>query len=139
ELWEAQLKTLSVPNTGMAVTTDIGNVRDIHPRNKQEVGRRLALWALANTYHMDVDPSGPVYDYQTIEGNRIRVHFRYAHEGLATRDEAAPSHFEIAGADGRFVPAAAEIDGSTVVVSNPQVAAPVAVRFGWRDDAEPKR
>jgi sialate O-acetylesterase len=137
ELWEAQLRTLRVPNTGMAVINDIGNTQDIHPRNKQDVGKRLALWALAETYGQQVDYSGPLYDYPTVEGNRIRIHFRHAEQGLSTRDDQPPSHLEIAGADRKFLPAKAEIDGATLVVSHPEITDPVAVRFAWRDDAEP--
>jgi sialate O-acetylesterase len=136
ELWEAQLKTLSLPHTGMAVTTDIGNVKDIHPKNKQEVGRRLALWALAKTYDRDLVCSGPLYKGQKVEGSKIRIAFDYA-EGLATRDEQPPTHFEIAGADEQFVAAQAVIDGNTVIVQCESVAEPVAVRFAWTDTAEP--
>src|SRR5690606_25295383 len=75
ELWEAQLKTLSVPNTGMAVTTDIGNVRDIHPRNKRDVGHRLALWALAKDYGKPQVHSGPLYKSMEVEGDAIRITF----------------------------------------------------------------
>ncbi len=137
ELWEAQLKTLSLPNTGMAVTVDIGNVDDIHPKNKQDVGRRLALWALAKTYGIDVVYSGPLYDSMKVEGNKIRITFKHAEGGLKTRDGQEPTHFTIAGEDGEFVPATAKIEGETIVVSSDQVANPVAVRFAWRDDAEP--
>lgn len=137
ELWEAQRLTLSVPNTGMAVTTDIGDVRDIHPKNKQEVGRRLALWALAKTYGRDLVYSGPLYDTMTVEGSKIRVKFQHVGGGLKSRDGKPLSDFTIAGEDGKFVSATATIDGPTVVVESPEVAKPVAVRFAWRDDAEP--
>jgi sialate O-acetylesterase len=137
ELWEAQLKTLAVPQTGMAVTTDIGNISDIHPKNKQEVGRRLALWALANDYGQDVVYSGPLYRQCTVEGKEIRLQFDHVGEGLVAKDGEALSHFEIAGSDQQFVPATATIDGDTVLVQCPQVAEPVAVRFAWTDTAEP--
>ncbi|MCS7303589.1 MAG: sialate O-acetylesterase [Thermoguttaceae bacterium] len=136
ELWEAQLQTLRLPNTGMVVTTDIGNIKDIHPTNKQEVGRRLALWALAKIHGKSIVYSGPLYDGYMVEGNKIRIKFRYAEEGLVCKGDRL-IHFSIAGEDGKFVPADAIIDGSTVVVSSPQIAKPVAVRFGWVDTAEP--
>jgi len=136
ELWEAQLQTLRLPNTGMAVITDIGNIKDIHPTNKQEVGRRLALWALAKIHGKQVVYSGPLYDGYTVEGNKIRIKFQHADDGLVCKGDRL-THFTIAGEDKKFVPAEAVIDGSTVVVSSPQVAKPVAVRFGWEDTAEP--
>jgi len=137
ELREAQRLTLRLPNTGMVVTTDIGDVNDIHPTNKQEVGRRLALWALAKTYgKTDLVYSGPLYREAKIEGNRIRIFFDHVDGGLVVKGEEL-THFQIAGADGEFKPAKAVIDGETVVVWNEEVANPVAVRFGWSDDAEP--
>ena len=137
-IWEAQLETLSVPGTGMAVTTDIGNVRDIHPRNKQEVGRRLALWALADTYGQpETIFSGPLYRSMRIEANRIRVFFDYTAEGLKSRDDQPLSGFQIAGSDGAFVTATAAIDGETVVVSAESITDPIAVRFGWHQESEP--
>jgi sialate O-acetylesterase len=140
ELWEAQTATLRVSNTGMAVTTDISDIHDIHPRNKQEVGRRLALWALARSYgKSDLVYSGPIYDSMAVEGSHIRVKFQHADDGLVARDPGAPglSWFSIAGADKKFVPATATIDGETVVVESAEVSAPVAVRFGWHQIAEP--
>jgi len=137
ELREAQRLTLRLPNTGMVVTTDIGNVNDIHPTNKQEVGRRLALWALAKTYgKTDLVYSGPLYREAKIEGNKIRIFFDHVDGGLVVKGEKL-THFQIAGANGEFKPAKAVIDGETVVVWNEEVANPVAVRFGWSDDAEP--
>jgi sialate O-acetylesterase len=137
ELRETQRLTLDlVPNTGMAVTTDIGNVKDIHPKNKQDVGKRLALWALAKTYGEDLVYSGPLYDSMAVEGKKVRIKFKHTGGGLVAKDGPL-THFTIAGKDGEFVPAVATIDGETVVVSSDQVAKPVAVRFGWRDDAEP--
>ena len=116
---------------------DIADLKDIHPANKQEVGRRLALWALANTYGKDVVFSGPLYESMAVEGNKIRIKFKHADGGLAAHGDKPLSHFTIAGEDQKFVPATAEIDGETVVVSSPDVAKPVAVRFGWSDTAEP--
>jgi len=135
ELWEAQLKTLALPQTGMAVTVDIGNPQDIHPKNKQDVGRRLALWALAGTYGRSLVYSGPLYEKFAVEGNKIRVHFRHVGSGLVARGGEL-THFTIAGADGRFLAAQARIDGETVVVESPEVPEPVAVRYAWRDDAQ---
>ena len=138
QIWEAQTATLSVPNTGMAVTTDIGNLKDIHPRNKQEVGRRLALWALAKTYgREDVTYSGPHYKSMKVEGNTIRLSFDYVGSGLMARDETPLTWFEIAGEDKQFVNATAKIDDDTIVVSSDTIANPVAVRFGWHQTAEP--
>lgn len=138
ELREAQLTTLSsVKNTGMVVTTDIGNVKDIHPRNKQEVGRRLALWALGTTYGKEVAYSGPIYDSFTIEDNKLRLKFKHTAGGLIAKDNGALTQFTIAGEDQKFMPAVATIDGETLIVSSDAVPKPVAVRFAWRDDAEP--
>jgi len=137
-LWEAQAAALSVPNTGMAVTNDIGSVGDTHPRNKHDVGRRLALWALAGTYgREDVVFSGPLYDSYGIEEDKIRVRFNYTGSGLVTRDGKELTWFSIAGEDRKFVEARAEIEGDTVVVSSKEVPKPVAVRFGWDETAEP--
>ncbi|QDU58713.1 sialate O-acetylesterase [Aeoliella mucimassa] len=138
ELQEAQTMTLDVPNTGMAVTNDIGNVSDIHPRNKVDVGERLAAWALANTYGKeDLVYSGPLYSYTEIDGNEARVHFDHVDGGLASRDGEPLTWFSLAGSDREFHPAEARIEGDTVVVTSPDVPAPVAVRFAWSDTAEP--
>ena len=139
ELWEAQLLTLkSTPNVGLAVTTDIGNLKDIHPKNKQEVGRRLALWALAKVYRREnMVYSGPIYKSAAVEGNKIRIAFDHVGGGLKTSDGKPLMDFTIAGADQKFVPAVAEIDGDALVVHSDQVAQPVAVRFAWHDDATP--
>jgi sialate O-acetylesterase len=138
ELWEAQTAALKVPNTGMAVTTDISDIHDIHPRNKQEVGRRLALWALARFYGKnELVYSGPIYESAEVEGSRIRVRFQHADGGLVARDGKPLTWFSIAGAEKKFVPATATIDGETVVVESSDVSAPTAVRFGWHETAEP--
>ena len=138
EIWEAQTKTLAVPNTGMAVITDIGNIRDIHPRNKQEVGRRLSLWALARAYGTEgLVYSGPLYKSMSAEGSKIRISFEHVGGGLASRDGKPLTHFTIAGLKREFVPAEAEIDGNTVVVSADGVPRPAAVRFAWHQQAEP--
>jgi len=135
-IWEAQTAAMSIPKTGMAVITDIGNLKDIHPRNKQDVGRRLALWALAKNYGKDLIYCGPLFKSMKIEGSKIRVSFDHVGEGLESRDGQPLSWFEIAG-DGDFVPAEAVIDGKTVVVSSDEVKNPTAVRYAWSQLAEP--
>lgn len=137
ELWEAQLKTLALPNTGMAVTVDIGDLRDIHPKNKQDVGRRLALWALAKTYGKKVECSGPLYKSLQIEGDAIRLTFDHLGGGLASRDGKPLTDFTVAAKDQQFLPATAVIDGDQVVVQSPAVKQPLAVRYGWYDSAQP--
>ena len=136
-IWEAQKAALAIANTGMAVTTDISNLDDIHPANKQDVGKRLALWALAKVYQKDMVYSGPFYNSLSIEANKIRIGFDHVGSGLASRDGQPLNWFEIAGEDKKFVKAEAVIDGNTVVVSAESVASPVAVRFGWFQEAEP--
>jgi sialate O-acetylesterase len=126
---EAQATVLQLPDTGMAVTTDIGEAHKVHPKNKQDVGDRLARIALAQVYGFDIESSGPVYESMKIEGSSIRVNFSHA-DGLVARDGTL-KWFEIAGADGKFVPATAKIDGNTVIVSSPEISAPVAVRYAW--------
>ena len=139
EFWEAQAAAQAVPNTGMAVITDIGNLNDIHPTNKQEVGRRLALWALAKTYGQEkLEYSGPTFKAMTIEGDKIRLTFDHAAGGLASRDGKPLSWFEIIDADeGGFIKADARIDGAAVVLSAAEVKHPVAMRFAWSMLAEP--
>jgi sialate O-acetylesterase len=138
QVWEAQTKTLALKNTGMAVTTDITNLDDIHPRNKQDVGKRLALWALAKTYgKTGLVYSGPLYKSMKVEGNKIRIEFDHVGGGLKARDGKPLSWFTIAGKEGDFVEATATIDGNTVVVTSEGVAEPAAVRFGWNELAEP--
>ena len=138
-LWEAQVASLKIPGTGMAVVTDlVDNIRDIHPRNKPDVGNRLALWALVKTYgKKGLEYSGPLYRSMAVEGNRARLSFAHVDGGLKSRDGKPLTEFEIAGADGKFVPAEATIDDGTVVVQSNDVAAPAQVRFGWRNTANP--
>jgi sialate O-acetylesterase len=138
-IWEAQVATLKIPHTGMAVTTDlVDDINDIHPSNKPPVGNRLALWALAKDYGKTaLVYSGPLYKSIKIEGSKIRVNFAHVGGGLITRDGKAPSEFQIAGADGKFKPAKAVIDGKTVVVSAEGVTEPKNVRFGWISIANP--
>ena len=133
ELREAQLMTLKLANTGMAVIIDIGEAADIHPRNKQDVGRRLGLWALARTYGRRVVYSGPLYKSMKIEGNRIVLSFDHVGGGLVAKDGGLKG-FAVAGADGKFVWADAKIEGRTVVVSSDNVAEPAAVRYGWANN-----
>ncbi|MDR1814767.1 MAG: 9-O-acetylesterase [Tannerella sp.] len=133
-LREAQSKTLHLENTGMSVTIDIGDADDIHPKKKQEVGRRLALIAENNTYNRkDVVCSGPVYLDYKIEGNKIRIAFDNA-EGLKSSDGKELTGFAIAGSDRRFRWASAVIEGEEIVVSAPEVEFPVAVRYAWADN-----
>ncbi len=132
ELREAQLRTLSVEHTGMAVAIDIGEADDIHPKNKADVGHRLAQGALAGTYGRDVAPSGPLYDSFAQEGVAIRVRFRHA-AGLTARG-GPPTGFAITADDHRWHWAEARIDGEAIVVRSPDVASPVAVRYGWANN-----
>lgn len=130
-LRDAQRLSLSAPHTGMACTLDIGNASDVHPDNKQEVGRRLAYWALAKTYGRKlVSYSGPLYSSMKSEGSAIRVRFAHADAGLQCRG-ARLAGFTIAGADKQFHEAEALIDGDSVVVSSARVPKPVAVRYAW--------
>ncbi len=136
ELREAQELTLATPNTGQAVIIDIGEAADIHPRNKQDVGKRLATWALGTTYGEKTEISGPLYTAMAVEGGRIRVKFNHTGGGLVARGGEALKTFAIAGADKKWVWAEARIDGDAVVVSSEKVTAPVAVRYAWADNPE---
>jgi sialate O-acetylesterase len=132
---EAQLGTLEVPRTGMAVAIDIGEANDIHPKNKQEVGHRLALSALAQVYFQEMEFSGPLYGGMQVEEGKIRLSFTNS-EGLKSRDSGPLKGFAIAGEDKKFVWAQAVIEGDHVVLSSPEVKAPVAVRYGWADNPD---
>jgi sialate O-acetylesterase len=134
-LREAQLETLELPRTGMAVAIDIGEADDIHPKNKQEVGRRLALIAEASVYYVDQEFSGPIYTGGQAEDGKYRLSFRNS-DGLQPAEGDKLKGFAIAGADRKFVWADAVIEGDHVIVSNPQVAEPVAVRYAWADNPE---
>jgi sialate O-acetylesterase len=127
---EAQAAILKLPNTGMAVTIDIGERKNVHPRDKQDVGDRLCRIALANVYGKPIEFSGPVYQSMTVDGHSIRLKFTHVAGGLAARGGPLRS-FTIAGGDGAFVPADAKIDGDTVVVSSPAVPNPATVRYAW--------
>jgi sialate O-acetylesterase len=134
ELREAQTLTLKEPATGMAVIIDIGEANDIHPRNKLDVGHRLALWALANTYKQSVEFSGPVFSSYKVEGDKVRVKFSHTAGQLKTADGGAPKGFAIAGEDHKFVWAESRIDGDSVLLWSKDVTKPVAVRYAWADN-----
>jgi sialate O-acetylesterase len=137
-IWEAQLQALKIQNTGMAVTTDITNLYDIHPRNKRDVGYRLSLWALAQTYGQEgLVYSGPLFKSMTQEGQKIRIEFDHVGGGLISLDDKPLTWFEIAGQDNIFFKARAEINGNSVLVWNDRIAEPVAVRMGWHQLATP--
>ena len=137
EIWEAQTAVLDIPGTGMAVVNDIGNVADIHPRNKDDVGKRLALLALNKTYgQQDVVCDSPLFDRFEVEGNAMHVHFKHA-RSLDTRDGAAPDWFALCGPDGVYRTANAAIDGARVVLTAERIDTPAAVRFAWDHCAEP--
>lgn len=135
ELREAQTMTLKVAKTGMAVTTDIGNPKDIHPTNKQDVSKRLAAVAFNRIYGKQMIDSGPSYKSMKIEGNKIIISFENIGSGLMTTDKnGIVKGFEIAGSDQKFYEATAVIKGNTIIVSSEKVGSPVAVRFGWIGD-----
>lgn len=129
---EGQMKATALRGTGMAVINDIGEADDIHPTNKQDVGKRLALAARHVAYHQDGFVwSSPIYRQLTKEGSSFRVWFNHAESGLKTRDGGPVKGFAIAGPDGMFVPAEAKIEGSSVVVSSPQITNPQWVNYAW--------
>lgn len=137
ELREAQsMTTKLLPKVGQAVIIDIGDAGNIHPTNKQDVGKRLGLQAQKIAYGQDLAYSGPVYKSMSVEGNKIRLKFDCVFGGLASQDGQPLKGFSIAGEDRKFVWANARIDGDTVVVSSDQVTAPVAVRYAWADNPE---
>ncbi len=130
ELREQQTEALSLKNTGMAVTIDVGDPNNIHPKDKQDVAARLALAARAIAYGEPIESSGPIFRQVTEEGRSLRVWFNHTEGGLNSKNGTLRG-FEIVGADQKYFPGQATIDGNTVVVSSPSVAAPVAVRYGW--------
>jgi len=131
-LREAQAKVLSVPNTGMAVTIDLGEVESIHPKNKREVGRRLALWALAFTYEIPTVYGSPSFrSMQTHDHNAV---ITFSNGALTTTDMKPPTGFTIAGADHKFYWATATVTGSTVTLSAPEVPDPVALLYAWANN-----
>ncbi len=134
---EAQLKTLSLPNTGMAVTIDIGEWNDIHPLDKKDVGERLAVAAEKVAYGIEsIVASGPLYESMEIKENRIILSFKNVNGGLITKGGGEPQYFSIAGPDKKFVWAKAKIEYNKVVIWNDKVLNPVAVRYAWADDPE---
>lgn len=136
ELRESQTLTLKLPNTGMAITTDIGDANDIHPKNKQDVGLRLAQIALNKTYKKENVYTGPVFSSYKINGNKVELSFTNIGTGLSTSDKYGYiKGFEIAGADNTFKNANAIIEGDKVVLFQKEIEKPVAVRFSWADDA----
>ncbi len=147
KLREAQFQSLAIKNTGMAVIIDIGEAKDIHPKNKQDVGARLALWALANDYGKKIEFSGPLYKGFKVEGNKIRIEFDHADNGMFVGEKTGlepvkeikngkPGWISIAGEDKKFYFADALIDGKTLVVSSDKVANPVAVRYHFTANPE---
>jgi sialate O-acetylesterase len=136
ELREAQLLTIkNVPKTGLAVTIDVGEEKNLHPPRKAEIGERLALWALGTTYARKIVYSGPLYDSSAIAGNEMRIRFRHAGGGLEGHGDALKG-FSIAGADRKFHWAKARIEGESIVVSSPDVVSPLAVRYAWAGSPE---
>ncbi|EIP96409.1 protein of unknown function (DUF303) [Opitutaceae bacterium TAV1] len=133
-LREAQTQCLALPDTGQAVTIDIGNANNIHPRNKREAARRLALVALRRAYgHTGLVESGPVFDSAMREGSSMRIRFKPSLSPLDSPRDVTPSGFELAGADKIFHPAGARIEGDTVVATSDRVPLPLAVRYAWRN------
>ena len=137
ELRESQLSALALPNTGMAVTTDIGDAKDIHPKNKQDVGKRLAAIALKKVYGKSIVAGGPVYEKYKLEGNRIIISFNSLESKLMIKDTfKLLKGFTIAGQDQKFFDASAYLKGNTVVVYSNKIINPVAVRYAWEDNPE---
>ena len=134
ELREAQLKTLSVPNTAMAVAIDLGEWNDIHPDNKKDVGERLALAAMKLAYGENIVHSGPIYLSSTVDRNEVIIRFDNIGGGLITNDGEAPSEFAIAGTDKKFVWAKARIENDHVIVWNDALVEPKYVRYAWADN-----
>jgi sialate O-acetylesterase len=134
---EAQAAALDVPNTGMIITTDlVDSINDIHPTYKWEVGKRLALLALANNYKKNIEYAGPTFKKWKLKGNTAVIEFSHA-DGLMSNDGQPLSWFTIAGADNKFVPADAIIKGKKIIVSSPAVPSPRNVRFAWHEAAQP--
>ncbi|MEO5944079.1 MAG: sialate O-acetylesterase, partial [Ferruginibacter sp.] len=131
---ESQFKSLSVPNTGMAIAIDLGEWNDIHPDKKKEVGIRLALLAEKNVYGENIVSSGPLFQSAMVEGNKIIISFTNIGSGLVSNDGEELDEFAIAGADKKFVWAKAKIEGDKVVVTNDEIANPMYVRYAWADD-----
>jgi sialate O-acetylesterase len=136
ELREAQVMTLRVPTTGLAVTIDVGEAEDVHPVQKRPVGERLARWALGTVYGRPGEYSGPLFESMQVEGAAARIRFRHTGTGLTATDHLPLRGFAIAGADRIFTWAQAEIEGDTVLVHHPDVTQPIAVRYAWADNPD---
>lgn len=137
KLWQAQKAVMALEHTGMAVITDLGNVRDIHPRRKREVGRRLALWALSRTYGVkDLECSGPLYRATTVSNGEVHIQFDHAGSGLASSDGESIAWFDLAEGTGAWSKVQARIAGDEMVISNGMSKVPL-VRFGWHEMAQP--
>lgn len=137
ELREAQLLTAkTVPNTGIAITIDLGDPKNVHPPRKKEVGERLAYWALGTSYDQKIVYSGPLYESMQIQGNQVRIRFTHTGSGLEAHGGGPLKGFSIAGADRKFHWAEARIDGDRVVVSSPDVPAPTSVRYAWANSPD---
>ena len=139
-IWWAQQLALQIPHTGMVVTNDIGDIKDIHPRNKSAVGDRLARWALADTYGREgLVKSGPLFSGYEVQGKGIVVRFDHTGGGLASRDGKPLDWFQVAGADGKYHPAEAKImdDGKSILLTSNAVPEPKRARFAWSQIAEP--
>ena len=130
-LRDAQRKTLSLKNTGMVVTIDIGNNNNIHPANKKDVGDRLAFWALSKDYDKNIIPSGPLYKSMEVTGDKIVLTFDYTGDGLELKSADKNSEFLIAGQDKVFKPATVEIKNNKLIVYNKDISEPAAVRYSW--------
>jgi len=135
-LRESQLRTLSVKNTGMAVTLDIGNPNNIHPTNKEDVGKRLALWALTKTYKKNIAFTGPIYKSMKAIKGKIILSFDYAGNGLVLKGRAGDLNFLVAGPDRVFKKAVVRVQGNTLIVSHPEILEPLAVRYAWSNIEE---
>jgi len=135
-LREAQLQTMSVKNTGMAVIMDIGNPKTIHPANKEDVGKRLAAWALAKTYGKKIPFTGPVYKSMKAEKGKVVLTFDDAGKGLVVKERNKENYFQVAGEDSVFKNAAVIVHGKTLIVSNAEIAKPIAVRYAWSNTEE---
>jgi sialate O-acetylesterase len=135
-LREAQLFTLSTPKTGLVVTLDIGNPDNIHPANKKDVGERLARWALAKDYGKKVVYSGPLYRSMKVVNDKIILSFKHTNGGLVLKERNGEHHFLIAGQDSVFKKAEVKIKGKKLVLSNPEIKKPVAVRYAWSNTDE---
>ena len=132
---ELQAQTLKLPRTAMAVTIDIGDPKNVHPKNKQDVGDRLARIALANNYARHVEFSGPIYESMTAEDGALRLQFSHVGDGLVAKNGPLVT-FEVAGSDGKYEAAEAEIDGDSVIVTSTAVPRPVAARYAWSNYPE---